>query len=530
MIAGAGGPALAPPPLLASAFRTIFRDALPMSPNGVHLFPGGLEPGVGCVVDAAGAVVPWTDAQAAALAPGFVGASTFAPMDSPHGVPHSKYWAAPCACLVSLPQELHGVYDFDTELRARRGGATGVMNAAHISLYATVGGLSRVALESTINSCCVPCAIRAAADAPPGCCDSGGDNGGDGVGADDSLPALDGDLDGVEDGLVRALYATCARMYPRVPAAVRVALNSMMTAIARHKPTSSQLCGSVAFPPPLLQWWHAALVACDAVAVGGEFAHLGFVQSLLEGAATKSAGAEAARDRVADDTLVVDDTPPFVAGAYFSALDEGAESKSAGPVGTEGGAVISTGGVASVAAAAWLWRAYCEESLKAQFPHPQASRHVDLRLVKVAFLADAHALVSTGARLLDEPPEAWCNGPCYPLAYAYLKARASGLPGGSEEAAGDGLPDAARSLLGRYLRRYMHVRTVDLVRALHATAFWKSLPVPQLGSRRRVITTAEIAELALADSPGSPALVALLELPLSQHSSPASATDGWPGK
>ena len=105
--ASAGGPVLAAPPLLATAFRTIF-GTLPMSPNGVHLFPRGLENGVGCVVDAASAVVPWTDAQAAALAAGFVGASTFAPMDSPHGVPHSQYWAAPCARLVRLPRELHG--------------------------------------------------------------------------------------------------------------------------------------------------------------------------------------------------------------------------------------------------------------------------------------------------------------------------------------------------------------------------------------------------------------------------------------
>ena len=70
--------------------------------------------------------------------------------------------------------------------------------------------------------------------------------------------------------------------------------------------------------------------------------HLGYVQSLLEGAAAKSADAEAARNRVADDTLVADDTPPFVAGAYFSALDESVESKSAGPVGTAGGVAIST--------------------------------------------------------------------------------------------------------------------------------------------------------------------------------------------
>ena len=63
------------------------------------------------------------------------------------------------------------------------------------------------------------------------------------------------------------------------------------------------------------------------------------------------------------------------------------------------------------------------------------------------------------------------------------------------------------------MRRYMHVRTVDLVRTLHAMAFWKSLPAPQFGSPRRVITAAELAELASTESLGSAALVALLEPP-----------------
>lgn len=519
---GAGGPAPATPPLLATAFRTVFRDVLPVTPFGVHRFPGGLEPGVGCAIDAAGAVVPWTDAQASATADGFVGTSAFAPMASPHGVPHSKYWADSCARLLRMPPAFHGVYDIDTELRARRGRATGTMNAAHISLFVIAGGLSPRASDAALNGCCVPCDIRAAADAPPGGCASGGGDGGDGIGVGDGdfLPALDGDLDGVEDGLVRALYSTSARMYPRVSAAVQVALNSVMTAIALHKPTVSQLCGSTAFPPPLLLWWHAALVACDTVAVGGEFVQLGFVQSLLEGAADKSTVAVTARDRLVDDALEVDDTYPFVSGAHVSALDEGVESDSAVPEVAKCGAASSMGGIASVAAAAWLWRTY-EALLKAQSPQAQAARHADLLLVKVAFLADVHALVTTGGRLFDEPPEAWRNGPCYPRAYAFLKARASGLPCqcSIEETAADGLPDAARGLLGHYLHRYMHVRAVDLVRALHATAFWKSLPaplplaVPVLGSPRHVISAAELMELVDSESPGSPALVALLDLP-----------------
>jgi hypothetical protein len=72
------------------------------------------------------------------------------------------------------------------------------------------------------------------------------------------------------------------------------------------------------------------------------------------------------------------------------------------------------GGESSVAAAEFLLQSYLQ-NIPSPFMRTSGS-HVDLLLVKVAFLADVTILLSTGKRLLDEAPEAWCNGPCYPRA------------------------------------------------------------------------------------------------------------------
>lgn len=102
------------------------------------------------------------------------------------------------------------------------------------------------------------------------------------------------------------------------------------------------------------------------------------------------------------------------------------------------------GGGSSVAAAAFLLQNYVQNV--PSLPTRTSGCHVDLLLVKVAFLADLAVLLSTGKRFLDEPeaPEAWCNGLCYPRACAYLKAR---LAGGSTAAdalrACDGTSDSS---------------------------------------------------------------------------------------
>ena len=308
-------PAPAAAPLLPFPFRTVFA-ALPDTAHGVHRPQDALVPGLDCLVDAAlGTVTPWTDAEAAAGAAGFAGASSFSPVDVPYGVPHSRFWQVPCAVFVAMPPGHHAVYDYDMRLRARRGGAPAAVNVAHFSMFPTGGGQTVVALSAAISASCVPCAMRAAAEDMRL------------LGDDDDtdasvLPCWPSDLDGVADGSMRALYGVSKHFYSRVPPTLRIALNSLMTAVALDKMTEAQLCAGT-YQPALLAWWHAALVACDAFAEGGEFGHLGPAQSLLEVAAAASLSADATRADADDAALAIDATTPFTASTSVAACGGG---------------------------------------------------------------------------------------------------------------------------------------------------------------------------------------------------------------
>jgi hypothetical protein len=95
-----------------------------------------------------------------------------------------------------------------------------------------------------------------------------------------------------------------------------------LAAVVLDKMTEAQLSAGT-YQPALLAWWHAALVACDAFAEGGEFGHLSPVQSLLEVAAAASLSADAARTVADDAALAIDATTPFTASTSFAACGGG---------------------------------------------------------------------------------------------------------------------------------------------------------------------------------------------------------------
>ena len=123
-----------------------------------------------------------------------------------------------CARLVEMPAGHHAVYVADMRLRARKGGAPEVVNAAHFLLYPVAGGYTPAALSAAILESCIPCDMRAAAEFGASC---DGSDDGDG----DMPPCWPEDLAGVDDGSVRTLYRVSQNYYFRAHVALRVALN-----------------------------------------------------------------------------------------------------------------------------------------------------------------------------------------------------------------------------------------------------------------------------------------------------------------
>jgi hypothetical protein len=90
-----------------------------------------------------------------------------------------------------MPPGHHAVYDYDMPFRARRGGASAAVNAAHFSMFPTGGGQTLVALLHAVYNACAAEDMRL-------------------LGNDDDvdasvLPCCPSDLDGVEGGSMRAL-------------------------------------------------------------------------------------------------------------------------------------------------------------------------------------------------------------------------------------------------------------------------------------------------------------------------------------
>lgn len=86
--------------------------------------------------------------------------------------------------------------------------------------------------------------------------------------------------EGVADHFVRSIYRVAKHAHARTEdPAIKVALDSLMTAIADAKPTVHTFG---AFDVALLQSWHHALLACDAAVEPDALALLGPAQAFLE--------------------------------------------------------------------------------------------------------------------------------------------------------------------------------------------------------------------------------------------------------
>jgi uncharacterized phage-associated protein len=190
----------------------------------------------------------------------------------------------------------------------------------------------------------------------------------------------------------------------------------------------------------MLRDWYHALLACDAVVELGALSQLGPAQAFLE------------------DVLDVDGAP--VPDTALADTDE-PTSEHAAP--TVLAAADVTMGVSSEQAMDYLRNAYLA------LASPVAG--MGLLLMKILFLADAHMAVFHNTRLLDEIPQAWCKGPCYPKARNRFNATIS-----SPTVPVCGLEPGVENVLSVYLHRYLRVRADDLVHAIHSTELWQSIP------------------------------------------------------
>lgn len=251
----------------------MFCDTVPVTALGIHCCLCELEPKMSYVTAPDGSVRSWTDSDTQVPAGGFTGTgvSCFSPESTGHrGVPHSSLWVVDCGVLSHLLPGYRLVQDFTTLLRMRKDRKATRITVNHYSLFTTVPGKGRATFSAEVSSMFLPC--QSSVLSAPGVDDK-----------DTLLPAEPweaSDLEGVLDVVVRNIYRVSRHAYPLTDnAALKIALNSLMTEIAIRKP-SREMLGQ--FELGLVLEWYHALLACDSVVKPDALSLLGPVQAFFE--------------------------------------------------------------------------------------------------------------------------------------------------------------------------------------------------------------------------------------------------------
>ena len=436
----------------------MFFDAVPVTAHGIHRALCDLEPTISYVTAPDGSVRSWTDADVQAPAAGFTGVSCFSPESTGHGVPHSGLWAFDCGVLSGLLPGYRLVQDFTTQLRMRKDRKLTRSTVNHYSLFTTVPGKDLATFSAEVLSMFLPCLMRAAGP------DSSVLSAPEEDDKDTLIPAEPweaSDLEGVLDVVVRNLYRVSQYAYPLTDnAALKIALNSLMTAIATHKPSREKL---VQFELGLVREWYHALLACDSVVRPDALSLLGPAQAFFE----DSLGVCDDDDDDDGEESTVEDPMSVRATSSMALAVDIDDSPDPVPESPRAGSRFDddvTLGLASELVIDYLRFAFITTFVG----HPVSK--MGLLLQKVAFIVDVHCVAATGRRLVLERPQAWRNGPCYPAARLHFNATIGQAP------TCPSIDVSVRSMLDAYLGRYCRMRPMDLVHLVHGTEFWASVP------------------------------------------------------
>ena len=463
--------AAAPPMAAAAAAAPCpVYNVIPVTPFGIHRANVAPKVGSSFAIAPDGTVCAWTEPvaanTAAALAANFVGVSCFAPTTvtpNGHGVIHSDHWADPCVLLSNLHADFRLVHDFDRVLRMRKDRKALRVTVPHYSLFTVVSGKTEAAFLAEVDSMFPhppPCSFRAAAE--PRDSEEGGDD--EECTLTPSEPWGPSDMDGQRDRAVGSIYRVAKLAYPLArDLDLKLSLNSLMTFIATAKPTTEDFSGLEA---RVLLDWYRSLKACDCIVERDALSLLGpaqaFFEDLLdvdfEDGDSSSGGSGCASvecdDPMADaaGSVVVDDVPDAPTDPQ--------------PASAKSLFVDVTRGVSSELVIEFLTYSFLSKH------RGLAIRNMGLLHQKIIFLVDAQYVDSFGKRLLDECPQAWTYGPCYPrarrrfLALADARAAPTCPP----------VDEDVRRILVAYLDRYHAVDPMSLVEKLHATELWAAVP------------------------------------------------------